>query len=229
MKFFFFAFALPFCLLACKTKDKNVSTRSIEPDEVFYDYNIRAEDENDEATIILQYKTGEDGQPLNTGESVVLFDGTPLPQDSSRFLGPYYEQSLPLAELKNPHTIVFIDKNRKEHKEEFSVAPFTLATELPEKIKKQPFQIKLNGLPEAPVTIQLGMVDTSYTSTEVNEDVRVKNGILQIDSTLLTKLSTGPINLQIVRTEERPLKNPTKAGGRLVITYTLRRQFEFVD
>ena len=117
----------------------------------------------------------------------------------------------------------------KEHKEDFSFEPFALAAEFPEKVKKAPFTVKLNRFPTEATNVRLVMTDTAFGSKDVNEEMVIRNGELRIDSNELSALTKGPITFEIYIEEEKPLKNASKKGGRILITYGLKRHFEFVD
>jgi hypothetical protein len=57
----------------------------------------------------------------------------------------------------------------------------------------------------------------------------IRGGEIKVNEQKLAALSKGPVTLEIYTEEERPLKNASKKGGRILITYGLRRQFELVD
>ena len=73
------------------------------------------------------------------------------------------------------------------------------------------------------------MVDTSFATEDVNEEIRVRKGKIDIGAEELVNLAKGPITLEIYKEEEKPLKNVSTEGGRLSIRYSLRRQFTFID
>lgn len=223
------AIAITF-LLSCSNTEIG-KEKDVDPDAVFYDYKIWAEEGMEEITVVLQYRFGgENGTTLVLERpSKVTFDGTELHIDSAKLTGVFYELSKPAAEFNGRHTIVFTDKTGKDHKEEFEFAPFTLAADLPEKIKKEPFVIRLNGLSVMPATVRLVMTDTAFATKDVNEEIQIKNGDLNITTWMWQELKSGPISLEIFREEEKPLKNASKEGGRLIMTYKLRREFEATD
>jgi hypothetical protein len=181
--------------------------------------------------VRLQYRQGdENGQAARLQQpGAVTLDGDTLKADSAGFTGVFYETSKPLGGFGGMHRIVFSDGDKKQHEEEFSFTPFALETELPEKIKKEPFIIKLAGFPSSATRAQLVMIDTSFSSADVNEEVWVENGELKIDSSFLANLVSGPITMEIVKEDEEPLKNSPQNDGRFLFTYRLRRQFEFID
>lgn len=204
------------------------SSRRHEPSAVFHDYQVSAEEGRADATVRLQFKEGDengDAFALET-PSRVLFDGAELPADSSRFSGPYYELIKPVDALRGRHTILFVDSKGGRHEMAFSFTPFSLSRELPEKLGKKPFVIHLADFPSAPTTLRVVMTDTSLHSAGVNEDVQVINSELRVDESLLDNLAAGPVTLEISREEVQPLENIPGQTGRLLLTYTIRRQFE---
>ena len=220
-----------FSLAACDNNAEIGKAKDVKPESIYYDYKIWAEEGKEEATIMLQYRFGgEHGTTLVLDDpATVMFDGVELKVDSAKLTGAFYEVVKPVKELKGNHTIVFTDMNGKEHKENFSFEPFTLAAEFPEKVKKEPFTVKLNGFPPEPTNVRLVMTDTAFASKDVNEERVIERGELRIDSNELAALTKGPVTFEIYIEEEKPLKNPSKEGGRILITYGLKRHFEFID
>ena len=73
------------------------------------------------------------------------------------------------------------------------------------------------------------LTDTSFTSHDINDIDTVRNGRLTIRGDRLSALINGPIHLQFYREQILPLKRPTKEGGKFIITYGLKRNFELKD
>jgi len=231
MKFSLSVLAVVFCFTACKNKPGASKSEDAGSNAFFYDYQVWGDEEEGIVTVRLQYRLGgENGKALRLAQpGFVMLDGDTLKADSAGFTGIFYETSKPLGSFAGSHGIVFTDNRKKQHKEEFSFEPFTLENELPEQIKKAPFLIKLSGFPSTASRVQLIMVDTSFSSADVNEELWVENGEIKIDSSFLANLSNGPITMEIVKEDEKTLKNSSREDGRLLLTYRLRRQFEFVD
>ncbi len=218
-------------LASCLNNAEIGSAKDVDPKSIYYDYTVSGEEGSDDATMMLQYRFGgRNGTTLVLDSPAkVLVDGVQIKVDSAKLTGAFYELIKPAASFNGNHTILFTDRDGKEHKEEFSYRPFALANELPEKIKRQPFTIKLNGFDTGQALVRLVMMDTAFKTRDVNMEVYVESGQLRIDSMQLANLKNGPINLELYREEERPLKQPSKEGGRLQITYSLKRQFELID
>lgn len=217
-------------LVSCVNDEENGNSSKVESERIYFDYKISAEEGRD-AAVMLQYRVGgKDGNTLAIEEpGKVVFDGAELKADSARLTGFFYELIRPIDEFKGPHTIVFIDRNKKQHKEEFKFEPFRLAAELPESIKKAPFVIKLDEVDASPVNIRLVITDTSHSSPDVNEEMLITKGEIKVDEKMLNALTTGPVALEIYKEETRPLRERSRAGGRISITYGLKRQFELID
>jgi hypothetical protein len=73
------------------------------------------------------------------------------------------------------------------------------------------------------------MADTSLRSEGVNEEMRIENGILTITEEAFSRLTNGPVILEIYREEERPLRGNPKTDGKLSMTYGIKREFELTD
>lgn len=222
----FLLLVFPF-FLSCHDAENKKNVRAAAG--IYYEYQIWAEEGREDVTVRLQFKTGgEEGEAFTPEESVVLLDGKPVKSDSSRFNGPYYELVVPLTTFGGRHTIVFIDKDKKENKNEFRFTPFSLTDELPETIKRGPFSIQLKDLP-SPATIRLVMADTSLRSRGVNEKLMVSNGVVNVTEEQLTNLANGPVTLEIYKEDEKPLTNGSEGRGKISITYAIRRQFELIN
>src|SRR5215203_2859812 len=121
----FFSLSL-FCLAACDNNAEIGNAKDVNPESIYYDYKMWAEEGKEEATVMLQYRFGgEHGTTLVLNEPAkVVFDGVELKVDSAKLTGAFYEVVKPVRELKGNHTIVFTDMNGKGHKEDFSFEPF---------------------------------------------------------------------------------------------------------
>jgi hypothetical protein len=213
---------------SCLDKD-NEKQNGYQPDNVYHDYRISGEEGKEEVTIVLQHRLGgREEEPTFLEESKLSLDGMELKADSAKLAGTFYEVQRPAAGFPGKHTIHFTDNRGNEHKTAFTYQPFSLAEELPEKISKKPFTIRLKDFSAEPTPVQLVMVDTSFESKDINEEVIVKNGELTITEGRLINLALGPVTLELHYEKEIPLRGFSKKGGRILISYSLRRQFELV-
>ena len=218
-----------FSLISC-TSNEIGNSKDVNPDAVFFDYEIWAEEGKEDVTINLQYRMGgKNGTTLVLDEpSKVLLDDEQLKVDSAKVTGAYYETQRPFVSFTGKHTISFTDLNKKEYNEEFEFTPFTLDPNVPSTLNRGDLVFNFKGLD--PVDY-LGVIltDTSFTSDDINDIDTVRNGRLVITADRLSALINGPIHLQFFRERALPLKKPTKEGGRFIITYSLKRDFELKD
>lgn len=229
MRYFLFSFTMLTLLVACKNAKTNKKEASAET--IYYDYRIWGEEGRDDVTVRLQYKSGgEEGEPIAWSlPTKVLFDGVEIKIDSSRFTGAYYELIKPVEKVRGKHSIVFVDEHGKERREDFNFEPFSLEKNLPETIKRIPFQIKLANFPDTLTSIRLVMTDTSLHSAGVNEEMLIENGIINITEQQLANLTKGPVVLEIYKEEERPIRDTPAVDGKLSMTYGIKREFELTD
>jgi uncharacterized membrane protein (Fun14 family) len=59
----------------------------------------------------------------------------------------------------------------------------------------------------------------------LNIQLTVNDGSININKDDLAKLASGPVNMELVRENSRPIVNGTPEGGKLVISYSLRKEF----
>jgi hypothetical protein len=222
--FLFFAFS-------CSDEAEPERGMRAPSDGVYADYQVWAEEGGEEVTVRLQYHRGDSEGPAfalqNPGR--VLLDGEQLVADSTRYNGVFYEVSKPAGSFIGDHTIVFVSPDGKQQQETFTFTPFVLSRELPARIRKKPFSIALDGLPEESSPVRLVMIDTAYESDDVNEVVAVEGGKLEITARHLANLTKGPVVLEIYSEDERALAKGPKNSGRFTLTYGLKRQFDLVE
>lgn len=213
-------------LLACTNEQEAKTVDMPSAGGIYQNFLVSGEEGREAVTVRLQFhEGGRDGDAILLHKPVNVFlDDTPLPPDSTKFNGVYYEVSVPVADFTGRHTIRFTGNDGKEYKEEFNFAPFTLAKEIPEAVKKEPFAIQLKGVGEASEFIRLVIVDTSMQSADVNEDVLMEEGRIVITEDHLANLTDGPVYLELYREQEQLVRNKAKGGGKLVIAYALKRQ-----
>ena len=216
-------------LLSC-TSDEIGSSRDVNPEAVFFDYEVWAEEGKEDVTVNVQYRMGgKNGTTLVLDEpSNVLLDGEHLKVDSAKVTGAYYEIQRPLASFSGKHFITFIDLNRKEYKEEFEFTPFSLDPDVPATLNRRDLVFNFKGL-DSIAYVNVILTDTSFNSADINDIDTVRNGRLVISAHRLAAVVNGPINLQFHREMEKPMKNGTKEGGKLYIHYGLKREFELKE
>ncbi len=218
-----------FLLLFSCTSNEIGNSKDVNQDAVFFDYEIWA-DEGKDVTVNLQFRMGgRNGTTLVLDEpSKVLLDGEQLNADSAKVTGAYYEIQKPASSFEGKHTISFSDLNKKEYKEEFEFRPFILDPGIPKTLNRSNLVFNFTGL-DSIDHLSVILTDTSFTSADINDIETIKNGRLIISADRLSDLVNGPINLQFYKESEKPVKNGTKEGGRLLIRYGLKREFELKD
>jgi hypothetical protein len=223
----FFFIIVTVIISSCKNSDKNVT---VDPDTIFFDYKITGQEGDDKLTVMLQYKDGdEEGKAFAIEKpGAVLLDGEPIPSDSTKRTGPFYEVNKPIAGFAGKHTIVFTSPANKEYKEEFEFQPLSLITLIPDSLQRDSLVFEFEGL-ESEDYIRVVMIDTVFENDGINRVDTVINGRLIISKSDFQSLENGPVQLEFIREYERPVKNGTEQGGRLRITYGLKREFILKD
>ena len=214
---------------ACTNTERE--EKEMTPGAVFFDYRIGGEEDKGEVTCMLQFRMGgPNGATLLLEDPAkVELDGKVIKADSARLAGAFYETIKPVNEFKGKHSIVFTGVDKKQHKEEFEFTPFQLSTELPQKLKRKPFTIRLAGFPRQKTNIHIALTDTSFTTNDVNEIAEVVNGEVEVTEAMINKLRAGPIVLELSTETERTVNKGANDKGRIWIRYGLRREFELVE
>jgi len=216
-------------LFSC-TSNEIGNSKDVNPEAVFFDYEVWAEESKEDVTVNLQYRMGgKNGTTLVLDEpSKVILDGEQLKVDSAKVTGAYYEVQRPLISFTGKHTINFMDLNKKEYNEEFEFTPFTLEPDVPSILNRGDLVFNFKGL-DSVDHLSVILTDTSFASADINDVDTVRNGQLVIRADRLSALINGPIHLQFYREQTLPLKKSTQEGGKLMISYGLKRDFELRD
>ncbi len=215
--------------LSC-TSNEVGNSKDVNPESIWFDYKIWGEEGNPDMTVMLQYRFGgSNGTTLVLEEpSKVELDGVQIKADSSKMTGAFYEVLKPVPEFSGKHQILFTDNNGTTYREEFLFRPLSLVTPIPETIKRGDMVFELTGLDPFDY-VRVLLTDTSYAGEGINRVDTVRNGRLIISKADLAALVSGPIHLELVRENERRVKNGTKEGGRISVSYGLRREFTLTD
>jgi len=216
-------------LVGCTSNEIGYS-KEVSPDAVYFDYNIWGDEESGNVTAKFQYRFGgPNGTTLVLEDPAkVEFDGELLPVDSSRMNGAWYEVNRPVKNFNGRHLVLYTDGNKKLYKEEFEFKVFSLVAEIPKQVKRDDLVFELDGLAPGDF-IKVLLTDTSFYSRGIDRLDTVHNGKIIITRQDLDNLKNGPISLEFYREDEKLLKEVTKEGGRLSISYGLRRVFELTD
>ncbi|MBS1575026.1 MAG: hypothetical protein JST09_06940 [Bacteroidetes bacterium] len=214
---------------SCNNREEK-TVKFVSADAVYFDYQVWGDDEKGMITVMLQYREGDaDGKPVSLKPpSKAELDGRLLDTGSTKSSGAYYEYSTTIDSFAGKHSIVFTDKTGRQYEEKFEFKPFRFVAAWPEIISRQDIELELEGMNKKDY-IRVIALDTVFRSRGINETDTVKNGKLIITKGQLKNLANGPIRLELYKEEEIPVKNGTSAGGYLLITYGLKRNFELTD
>lgn len=216
-------------MVGCTNNEIGYS-KEVSPDAMYFDYTIWGDEESGNVAARFQYRFGgPNGTTLVLEDPAkVEFDGELLPVDSSRMNGAWYEVNRPVKNFDGRHLVVYTDANKKQYKEEFDFRIFSLVAEIPKEIKRDDLVFELDGL--APEDyVQVLLTDTSFYSRGIDRLDTVHNGKIHITRDDLDNLKNGPVSLEFYWEDEKALKQVTKEGGRLSISYGLKRVFELKD
>ncbi|HMK27617.1 MAG TPA: hypothetical protein VK483_16410 [Chitinophagaceae bacterium] len=206
------------------------SSKDVNPEAIYFDYKIWGDEGNDNLTVRLQYRFGgKNGTTLTMEKPArVELDDELLPVDSTKMTGAFYEIHKPINKFNGEHTITFTDFNEKQYREKFRFQPLQLKTGLPDTLKREKMLLEVDGL-DGEHFVRVILSDTSFTSEGINRVDTIKNGQIIITEEDLGRLVNGPIQLELIKEEERLVKNGTREGGKFSISYGLKREFFLKD
>lgn len=214
---------------AC-TSNEIGSSKDVNPESIYFDYRVWGDEESTDITVKLQYRfAGPNGTTLLLeNPSKVELDGVVIKADSSKMNGAYYEVSKPVKSFTGRHTIVFTDINGKQYNEEFSFQPISFKAKMPAIIKRGDLVFDIDGL--APLDyLNVRLSDTAAFTEGISRVDTVKNGRIFITKKDMKNLVNGPIQFEIAKEDEKRVKNGTREGGRLSVSYELKREFALKD
>ncbi len=199
-------------------------------DAVYADYAITAEEGSENVTCLFRFYNGSPNGATLVLEppATVLLDDQPVPVDSAGLSGAFYEVQRPMVSFAGQHTILFKNADGKAFIEKFSFQPFSLTTEIDAAVPWGAITVQLSGLRQTE-NLRVLLIDTSFTTPDINDVQTVHNGRLVISPQALQNVTSGPVTLNLIKEEERPLQNGPGRGGKLSVTYSLSRQFELTE
>ncbi len=218
-----------FLQLSCKNEEIGGS-KDVNPETVYFDYAAWGDEEGGDVTLKLQYRFGgSEGTTLVLDEpSNVTLDGEPIPVDSSSLKGAYYEVTRPVADFAGEHTIVFTDIKGKKYSQTFRFPAFSLAADIPGVIGRDSLGISLAGV-DSTDYIKVLMTDTSSYSQGIDTVFRPKEGRIVLPRQAIARLSPGPIHLVLYNDRDIQLSEAPKEGGRLSLSYNIKRELELKE
>jgi hypothetical protein len=212
------------------TNDNIRIKKKVDPESIYFDYRVWGSEESSDMTVRLQYFIGdEEGNTvLWQAPAKVEFDDQLLSADSSRMNGFYYEARVPFEDTPGLHSIVLTDHNERQYREDFGFPAISLETEISAVVKRKELVFKLAGVEPGDV-LRVLMTDTFFYSKGIDRIDTVRSDSLIISGQELDNLKNGPVYMEVHKENTKPLKMPGKGGGKLSVSYSLKRAFELQD
>jgi hypothetical protein len=197
-----------------------------EQEEIFMDYRISAEEGNDSVSIIIQFHSNDIYGPIVGIDTpgYVMLDGQKLSADSSSITGPFYPANREVRSFTGKHNIIFVDAEGKKVKEEFSFQPFSLLNKMQDTLARKPFNLDFRGLSETDY-VRIILTDTTFPGEGVNRVDTVTGNRSRITRDDISRLESGPIQLELIKEAERTIENGDRVTGMISVLYTIRREF----
>lgn len=216
-------------VIGCRN-NKSENNEEINPEAIYFDYKITGAEDDDNLTVMLQYKNGGiEGDAVAIEEwGKVLLDGEQLVADSAGMTGTFYEVYKPIATFGGKHSIDFFPGNQKKYTEEFDFQPFSFLAPISDKFSRNNLVFDFNGLKDGEI-VRVLLTDTSFTSNGINRLDTVKNGHIIVTGKELENLVNGPVQLEFIKEFEKSIKRGTITRGRLSISYSIKRNFLLQD
>ena len=209
---------------------RNHSDRPAATAGVYAYYRIWGEEGEENVTCFFQFKpkvSSPQTIALKEPASVEL-DGQLLSAASTPRTGTYYEARAPIAAFSGEHRLAFTDASGRSYQETFAYMPFSIVNGPSKSINRDSLVLHLKGVNDGD-SIRIVLIDTAFYSTGINEVQPVTDGAIHISGEALNEIAAGPITLQLIKEEERPLQQPPANGGHISISYGLTRALELKD
>jgi hypothetical protein len=216
-------------ITACINRDERI-VRYVDDDAVFFDYQVWGDDEKPVMTVMLRFRADNaEGSAAAMQQPVkVELDSQALMADSTKLSGVFYEQVCATDSFEGKHSIVVTGISGRKYTEKFEFHPFRIAATWPDTLHRKDLALQFNGL-EKEDYIRIIALDTVFRSGGINELDTVKNGKISLTGEQLKGLVNGRVRIEFYKEVEKPVKNGTSDGGRLLITYGVKRDFILVD
>ena len=212
--------------IACKNQSAEKES-AVTAENVYGTYLFTVDDAAENVSCLFQFsrRKNSKGHYLPKNVSVSL-DGQPLTADSISIGEVYYEMALPFVHFGGDHVIALKKENGTVLKEELNVKPVRLTSQIPEKLKRADLVFLLEGIEEFD-KVQLGLIDTSFTTNDFHLDTVLQSGRLPVHKSQLTAVSNGPLTIYLMVEKRRLLQSDLK--GEVLFRYIFRRETELVD
>ncbi len=224
----FFSLLILVFLLACRQKDHKAQGH-IAPEKLYLDYQVNAEEGDDNLTVLVRFSAGEEGKTLLLpAGTTILLDNVVLEADSSKRTGAFYEINLPIDAFRGKHTLVLKQGDTGLYTHSFDFFPIEIVEEPRDSITRADLVFTLKGLqPED--YIRVIATDTAFYSEGINRLDTVRKNQLVISGSDLSQLVSGPVQFVLSREWEEPLLQEGSEKGRFKMVYSLRREFVLKD
>ena len=217
-------------LFSCQALDKKTPEATTPLSQIYLHCQVTGDDEREFVTVLIQlFKGRQQGKAIKMPEpGFVELNGNVLTADSTPVTGYFYEMMVPVEEFRGEHKITIADDAKQQASETFMYSPFQLVTQFGNAISKQDLIFELRGV-EDNETMQVVLIDTVYSTSDINRIDTIRNNKLLIAQDELYNIETGPVTLLIYKEESRRATAPGLLGGKLNLSFGIKREFELTD
>ena len=202
------------------------NTRTYSEDHLFIDYKISGEEGTDSVSFLLHFREGGEYGPAIelSSPSAVFLDDQMLQVIRSSRSGPLYAITKHLDQLQGEHKIRFVQKNKKYFDIPFRFSAFQLLDTAHHIAQGKDLLLHFSGLSDKdPVRVLL--TDTSYYGEGITRIDSIRDNTIRFSSRQLSSLAPGPVQLEIIREQEKRFRRNSPFRGLITLTYTIRREF----
>ena len=224
-----FSVCLLLVLISCTNRDEKI-VKYKDSDAMYFDYQVWGDDEKQVMTIMLQFRQGDaEGKAIALKEPAkVEVDKRQLQADSTKLSGVYYEYETTVDSFAGKHTILLKSKSGKSYSEKFEFHPFRIISNWPDTVHRKGLTLQFEGLDQEDY-IRIIALDTLFRSNGINEVDTLKYGKMVLTTQQLKSLGSGPVRIEFYKEQEKPVKDGTTAGGYLLVTYAVKKDFILAD
>lgn len=215
-------------LFSCNRKDKR-ATVITEAEKMYLDYQVLAQEGDDNLTVLVRFRDGEEGEALMLPpDAEILLDEMTLQVDSSKRTGGFYEVHLPIDSFQGVHHLLLKQGGKLIHDQAFAFSRMRMQEEPADSLSRGELVFRFTGL-EKEDFVRVIATDTVFYSEGINRLDTIRDNELRISRNDLALLENGPVQLVFSREWEQPFGEKGKPRGRISINYTLRRDFILKD
>lgn len=200
--------------------NETANSDTVKQSEIYQNYSVSYNMAERELTATASFRFGgANGTTLLLVKpSKVFFENQEMPNENTVFSGSYYEMNLQSG-VKPSYTFVYTDGEGKSYTNHAFMIPAEIIACPTLVDKNEGFSVAWAYPLQNGESINLYVEDKSGNTTSVYNNA-VGSTSMKMNAAELKNITTGAVNIYLVRENSRSLENATHLGGNIAVKYT---------